>query len=87
MECIECLHHWLGSGIVEDVLTAMNSDGLIVIMIERRMAIFQRLMKWQLSLMILYRIFMFLFDLSVVVCSIAIRNIKTRQITCEIDEL
>ena len=26
-------------------------------------------------------------DLSLVVCSIAIRNIKTRWITCEIDEL
>jgi len=28
---IECLHHWLGSGIVADVMMAMNSDGLIVI--------------------------------------------------------
>jgi hypothetical protein len=31
MGCIECLHHWLGSGIVAGVLTAMNIDGLIVI--------------------------------------------------------
>src|SRR5436190_6548294 len=34
VECIECLHHWLGSEIVADVLTAMNSDGLIVIDID-----------------------------------------------------
>jgi len=31
VECIEWLHHWLGSGIVADVLTSMNIDGLIVI--------------------------------------------------------
>ena len=31
VECIECLRHWLGAGIVAGVLTAMNSDGLIVI--------------------------------------------------------
>ena len=31
VECVECLHHWLGSGIVAGVLTSMNIDGLIVI--------------------------------------------------------
>ena len=31
VECIECLHHWLGSGIVAGVLMAINIDGLIVI--------------------------------------------------------
>jgi hypothetical protein len=29
--CIECLHHWLSSGVVGCVSTAMNIDGLIVI--------------------------------------------------------
>ena len=31
MKCIECLHHWLGSGIVAGVLTAMNINESIVI--------------------------------------------------------
>jgi len=31
VEYIECLNHWLGSGIVAGVSTAMSIDGLIVI--------------------------------------------------------
>jgi len=31
VECVECLHHWLGSGIVSKVSTAMNVDGLMIL--------------------------------------------------------
>lgn len=31
VECIECLHHWLDSGIIAGVSTMMDFDGLVVI--------------------------------------------------------
>ena len=56
-------------------------------MIDRRIAIFQGLMMMSTFVNDFVSYFHVFVDLSLVVCSIAIRNIKTRWITCEIDEL
>ena len=78
MECIECLHHWLGSGIVADVLTAMNSNGLIVIDDLKKDADFSGVDNVATFVNDFLSHFHVFVDLSLVVCSIAIRNIKTR---------
>ena len=83
VEFIECLHHWLSPGTVADVLTAMNSDGLIVIE-DCDFSGVDDVATFVNDFVSYFHVFV---DLSLVVCSIAIRNTKTRWITCENDEL
>ena len=87
VEFIECLHHWLSSGTVPDVLTAMNNDGLIVIDDSKKDCDFSGVDDVATFVNDFVSYFHVFVDLSLIVCSIAIRNIKTRWITCENDEL
>jgi hypothetical protein len=88
VECIECLHHWLGSGIVAGVLTAMNIDGWIDCYwwLKEGCRFFRvdDMTTFGDNFILNFHVFV---DLSLVVCSIAIKNIKNRWITLEIDEV